>query len=75
MMKDNLVSLTVEIELQPDEKMTLPEQLANVVGPGRWLITVQPVAEARPTPVRLHQAFLASYAPDDEGLYDDYVPR
>ena len=74
-MKDSLVSLTVEIELQPDERITLPEKLANLVGPGRWLITVQPATDAASAPVRLHQAFLASYAPSDEGLYDDYMPR
>jgi hypothetical protein len=28
-----------------------------------------------PAPVRLHQAFLASYAPSDEGLYDDHSTR
>ena len=28
-----------------------------------------------PAPVRLHQAFLASYAPGDEGPYDDASVR
>ena len=59
-MKNNLVSLTVDIELHRNERMTLPEKLANVVGQGRWLITVQPATDAEPAPVRLHQAFLAS---------------
>jgi len=27
------------------------------------------------TPIRSHSAFLNSYAPEDEGLYDDYPPR
>ncbi len=74
-MKDRLVSLTVEIELQPDERMTLPEKIANMVGPGRWLITLQQTTDAASAPVMLHQAFLASCAPSDEGLYDDYMPR
>ena len=37
--------------------------------------TAHPATEAAPAPVRLHQAFLASCAPSDEGLYDDYMPR
>jgi len=26
-------------------------------------------------PIRSHRAFLNSFAPEDEGLYDDYSPR
>ncbi len=74
--KSDLVNMTFEIELQPGEKLSLPESLANSIGPGRWLITVQPLD----TPdafasIRDHSAFLNSYAPEDEGLYDDYPPR
>jgi hypothetical protein len=65
-MKDQLTHLTYEIELQPGEKLTLPPALVNSVGPGRWLITVQPAGPA----VRNHAAFLNGYAPEDEGLYD-----
>jgi hypothetical protein len=42
-MKDNLISLAYEIEIQSDEKITLPEAMVNAVGPGRWLITIQPL--------------------------------
>jgi hypothetical protein len=33
-MKDSLIRLTYEIELLPDEKITLPETVMNAVGPG-----------------------------------------
>ncbi|NER39152.1 MAG: hypothetical protein F6J93_35235 [Oscillatoria sp. SIO1A7] len=29
-------------------------------------------AESTPRAIRNHNAFLNSYAPEDEGLYDDY---
>jgi hypothetical protein len=75
-MKGNLTSLTVEIELQPGEQLTLPEPLLEAITPGRWLITIQPISsEASPSPIRNHKAFLNSYAPEDEGLYDDYPTR
>jgi hypothetical protein len=68
-MKDELVRLTYEIELQPGEQLRLPEALVASIGPGRWRLTVQPVR--RPA-VRSHAAFLNSYVPEDEGLYDTY---
>jgi hypothetical protein len=75
-MKDTLVKLTYEIELAPGEKLALPQALAESIGAGRWLITVRPLrTTARASPPRLHRAFLSSYAPEDEGLYDDYPPR
>jgi len=69
-MKNSPVNLTYEIELEPGEKLTLPASLIDQVGVGRWLITIQPLA----APIRSHSAFLSSYAPEDEGLYDEY-PR
>ncbi len=71
-MKDELVSLTYEIELEPGEPPRPPEELAATVGPGRWRLTLQPMHR---TPVRNHSAFLNSYAPEDEGLYDAYPAR
>jgi hypothetical protein len=68
-MKDKLIRLTYEIELQPGEQLRLPEPLIAALGPGRWRLTVQPV---RRSPMRSHAAFLNSYAPEDEGLYDAY---
>jgi hypothetical protein len=63
------VQLSCEIEIEEGEKLTLPEALVANVGPGRWLISLQPVA------VRSHGAFLNSYADEDEGLYDAHPPR
>ncbi len=68
-MKDTPIQLTYEIELQEGEKLSLPDALVASVGPGRWLVSVQPAA------TRDHTAFLNSYAPEDEGLYDAYPPR
>src|SRR5262245_56965395 len=58
-----------EIEIQEGEKLRLPESLVANIGPGRWIVSVQPAA------VRDHSAFLNSYAPEDEGLYDAYPSR
>lgn len=66
--------LEVEVELQPGEKLTLPPALVNSVGAGRWLITVEP-AKGVGAAVRGHDAFLAGYAAEDEGLYDDDASR
>lgn len=70
-MKANLLNLTYEVELKPGEKLTLPDSLVVDVGEGRWLITIQPVADDTPYPIRDHSAFLNSYVAEDEGLYDD----
>ncbi len=72
-MQSNLLNLAYEIEIQPGEKLTLPQTLIDGIGAGRWLITIQPFA--LPTdisPLRDHTAFLNSYVPNDEGLYDEY---
>jgi hypothetical protein len=72
-MKSALTDLTYEIELQPGERLTLPESLVNTVGPGRWVVTIRPLPfTPAPVSIRDHSAFLNSYAPEDEGLYDDY---
>lgn len=68
-MKSELVQLTVSIELRPGERLTLPPEFIEGIGPGRWLITLQPVTNNGA--VRDHRAFLNSYSPQDEGLYDD----
>jgi hypothetical protein len=75
-MRSDLINLTYEIELWPGEKLTLPESLVNTVGEGRWIVTIQPATSTiSPVPIRNHSAFLSGYAPEDEGLYDDYPPR
>src|SRR5438105_4935062 len=55
-MNHHRVELTYEVELGPGEKLTLPRSLADAVGPGRWIITVQPLPAG--SPVREHSAFL-----------------
>ena|SRR5262245_46660554 len=70
-MKSSLLNLTYEIELKSGEKFSLPEALVESIGEGRWIITVRP-ADSTP-PIRNHSAFLSSYGPEDEGLYDDDV--
>ena len=69
-MKDHMVGLTYEIELEPGEKLRLPDSLVSSIGPGRWLVSIQPLPL-----VRNHSAFLNGYAPEDEGLYDAYPGR
>jgi hypothetical protein len=75
-MQANLVSLVYQIELLPGEKLVLPETLIEGIGAGRWVITIQPLDTASPqTSIRDHTDFLNSYAPEDEGLYEDYPAR
>ncbi len=65
--------LSCEIELRPGEQLQLPQSLTDRVGPGHWLITIQPADEpTTEVAIRSHSAFLDSYAAGDEGLYDDY---
>ena len=71
-MRSSPIRLAYEVEIEPGERLSLPEPLVASVGAGRWVITVQPAGvEAMFMPVRDHGAFLRSYAPEDEGLYDD----
>jgi hypothetical protein len=50
-MKQQILGMTYEIDLKPDEKSDSSSNL-----------------------IRVHQAFLNSYVPEDEGLYDDCPP-
>lgn len=61
--------LTCVVEVGAGETLTLPRSLLDRVGPGRWLIIVRPLPAN--TPTRDHTAFLRSYGPEDEDLYDD----
>ena len=73
-MRSQQVLLTYEIDLQPGELLALPPELTASIGAGRWLVTIQPVSPPPvPPPTCNHDAFLNSYAPEDEGLYDDYT--
>ena len=70
-MKSSLMNLTYEIEIQPGETLTLPESLVEQVGAGSWIISIQPKVN-QTQEIRNHHAFNNGYAPEDEGLYDDY---
>jgi hypothetical protein len=75
-MESTLVNLSCEVVVPPGEQLRLPDSWLAGVGPGRWLITVQALPGISGTPVlRDHRAFLNSYGPEDEGLYDDDPPR
>lgn len=71
-MKNQLIQMTFEVDLETGEKLELPKNLIENLGAGKWLITIQPKSFQ---PIRNHAAFLNSYAEEDEGLYDDYPSR
>ncbi|HBI45123.1 MAG TPA: hypothetical protein DDY78_20035 [Planctomycetales bacterium] len=73
-MSDAIRRLEVEVDLRPGEKLKLPQALVDSVGPGRWRIIAAP-AEGAGAAVRRHDAFLAGYAVEDEGLYDGDASR
>jgi hypothetical protein len=68
-MKSELVKLTFTVEIEEGEKLIIPDRISQDIGKGKWLITIQPNSR---TSIRTHDAFLNSYDPEDEGLYDDY---
>jgi hypothetical protein len=75
-MPETITPLSVAIELGPGEKLSLPSSVVDSVGPGHWLITISPLEEGGSNKLaRGHTAFLNSYAPEDEGLYDDCAAR
>ncbi len=51
------------------KQLNLPSSIVQGIGKGKWVITIQPKTLVSD---RLHSSFLNSYAPEDEGLYDDY---
>ncbi|PSO68019.1 MAG: hypothetical protein BRC51_05130 [Cyanobacteria bacterium SW_12_48_29] len=70
-MKSEPLKLTYRIELQSGKKLTLPASLVENVGSGDWLITIEQVSPKTSSGnLRSHDAFLNSYAPEDEGLYN-----
>ena len=75
-MQAKLAEITYDVELQPGEALSLPKDVAEILGPGHWLISIRPADRANHSgPIRDHAAFLNSYVPEDEGLYDDYSAR
>ncbi len=73
-MNSNLTELTYVVELQAGEAFRLPQEASSIVGPGQWRVSIRPagIDDGGEVP-RDHTAFLNSYAPEDEGLYDDYT--
>jgi hypothetical protein len=69
-MKDNQGTVSCEIELRPGEKLVLPDEIQQQVGPGSWIVTIRPADSPQTGSIRDHRAFLSGYAPEDEGLYD-----
>ncbi len=61
-------TIEMEIEIRPGETLRLPDEVTDRIGVGHWRVTIEPVTEPL---IRNHAAFLRSYAPEDEGLYDD----
>lgn len=76
-MASALVNLTYEVELKKGEVFSFPDEMIKQLKPGKWLISIRPSEKeiALSEPLRQHQAFLNSYADEDEGLYDDYPKR
>jgi len=72
-MQSHLTEITYNVELQAGEELSLPQDVAAILGPGHWLVTIKPAdSSSDGGSVRDHVAFLNSFAPEDEGLYDDY---
>lgn len=71
-MKNQLIQMTFEVDLETGEKLELPKNLMENLGAGKWLVTIQPKNFPQ---IRNHAAFLNSYTEEDEGLYDDYPSR
>jgi hypothetical protein len=70
-MHSNFAEVTYDVHLQPGEALALPKDAASIVGPGHWLVSIRP-ANDDGRAIRNHSAFLNSFVPEDEGLYDDY---
>ena len=76
LMQSSPSEITYDIQLQPGESLALPPEAKEILGPGNWRISIRPAPRSplQNSP-RNHSAFLNSYAPEDEGLYDDYSAR
>lgn len=70
-MHSEFTEVTYDVHLQPGEALALPKDAADIVGPGHWLVSIRP-ANDEGNSIRNHSAFLNSFVPEDEGLYDDY---
>jgi hypothetical protein len=66
------VEMTYDILLTSGESISLPQRGEEIVGPGHWILSIQPADEIA---IRDHSAFLSGYSAEDEGLYDGYPAR
>jgi hypothetical protein len=73
MMEPRPVELSYDILLKSGQAISFPQHPGEIVGPGHWIVSIRPADSD--AAVRDHSAFLDSYAPEDEGLYDDYSSR
>ena len=64
------VKLVFRVAVDPGEKLALPDALLDGVHDGEWLVTIERLPSNS-----LNDSFLRSYAPEDEGLYDDMVEQ
>jgi hypothetical protein len=69
-------TVTIEWDEKPVTAVTPLDKYHKFIA---WQEQVYPLSAPRteksiplPAPIRSHNAFLNSYAPKDEGLYDDY---
>ncbi len=65
--KIETVQRKFRVKVEPGDRAGHAEELVHALGQGEWLITVEPANPA----VRDHSSFLAGYAREDDGLYDD----
>lgn len=71
-MNEQSSEISCEVEVGQGQSLTLPAALLRSVGPGRWTVTIKPAGtHCSTSSLRDHGAFLRSYGPEDEGLYDD----
>jgi len=60
-----------EIELDAEEPLSLPPEVVACIRGGDMGSDPRAQTRVRGEFFRDHSAFLAGYAPEDEGLYDD----
>jgi predicted transcriptional regulator len=64
--------MTLTIHLSPKTEQKLREEAA-ATGQDVVALVEQAVEQKFAAETRRHDAFLRSYAPEDEGLYDDFA--
>jgi hypothetical protein len=71
--QSKITEVVYEVDLKPGEAFSLPADVAQILGPGHWRVSITAGGNSHQTMAAgAYTAFLRSYAPEDEGLYDDY---